>query len=331
MKMLVTGGCGFIATNFIHYIMEKYPDYEIVNLDKLSYAGNIRNLEKLRNNPRYKFIYGDICNKELVDSIVKDIDIIVHFAAESHVTRSVQDCSEFIKTNILGTQVLLEAAKKNGNKRFHHISTDEVFGTLGEEGKFSENIPYDPQNPYAASKAGSDHFVRAYYHTYGLPITISNCSNNYGPYQFPEKVVPRFITQLIEGKNITLCGEGKETRDWVHVKDHNEAVDLIIHNGKIGETYCIGANKDIRNVELAREILKNFGVGDEKISHVKNRIGQDFRYAIDSSKLRNELGWKPKVDFKEGIKETIEWYKQNPKWWKPLNLLVEENEDIITL
>jgi len=330
MKMLVTGGCGFIGTNFILYMRKKHPDYKIINLDKLNYAGNIRNLEKLRDDSKYKFVYGDICNKELVNELVKEVDVIVHFAAESHVLRSVQDCAPFIESNILGTQVLLESARKNGNKRFHHVSTDEVFGSI-ENGKFDEKSNYNPLNPYAASKAGSDHFVRMYYHTYGLPITISNCTNNYGPYQYPEKVVPLWITNLLDGKNIPVHGEGLEVRDWIYVDDHNKAVDLIIHKGKIGETYCIGGNKAIKNIELAKKILKIMNLGEDKIKFIENRKGQDFRYAMNSSKIKNELGWEPQVDFEEGLIHTINWYKQNPEWWKPLKALVESNPDIITL
>lgn len=317
MKLLVTGGCGFIGTNFILQILDKYPDYEIINLDKLTYAGNKNNLKSIKNNPRYKFVYGDICDRELVNSLVKEIDVIVHFAAESHVDRSITNADEFIKTNVLGTQILLDASLRNGKKRFHHISTDEVFGSL-KEGKFSEKTPYDPSSPYSASKAASDHLVRAYHRTFNLPITISNCSNNYGPYQFLEKLIPLFVTNLIENKKIPVYGTGKNVRDWIHVQDHNEAVDLIIHKGKIGETYCIGGDSEVENVEIAKMILKEFNKGDELIEFVEDRKGHDFRYAINFTKIKNELGWKPKHNFKQGLKKTIKWYKENESWWKPL-------------
>lgn len=318
MKLLVTGGCGFIGSNFIHYILKKYSDYEIINLDKLTYAGNKENLKNIENNPRYKFVLGDICNKALVDAIVKEVDAIVHFAAESHVDRSILKSDEFIRTNVLGTQVLLDSALRNENKRFHHISTDEVFGSLGKEGKFSEKTPYAPHSPYSASKAAADHLVRAYFDTFKLPITISNCSNNYGPYQFPEKLIPLFITNLIDDKKVPVYGKGGNIRDWIHVYDHNEAVDLILHKGKIGETYCIGGDSEISNIDITLLLLREFGKGDEMIEHVEDRKGHDFRYAIDFSKIKNELGWFPRISFDEGLKKTIEWYKNNESWWRPL-------------
>jgi dTDP-glucose 4,6-dehydratase len=318
MKLLVTGGSGFIGTNFILHILEKYPDYEIINLDKLTYAGNKENLKLVENDPRYSFVHGDICNRELVDSIMKKIDAVVHFAAESHVDRSITHSKEFVMTNVVGTHTLLDSALANGNKRFHHISTDEVFGELGTEGKFTENTPYSPRSPYSASKAASDHLVRAYYYTHKLPITISNCSNNYGPYQYPEKLLPLFITNLIDGKKVPVYGEGKNIRDWIHVKDHNEAVDLILHKGVIGETYCLGGDEEITNIDITNMILDAFGKGTEMIEYVEDRKGHDFRYAIDFSKIQRELGWKPKRNFKQGLSETINWYKENEKWWRPL-------------
>jgi len=318
MKILVTGGCGFIGTNFILHILAKYPAYEIINLDKLTYAGNKENLQSVEDNKRYTFVQGDICDRKLVDSIMKDVDAVIHFAAESHVDRSITNSQEFIMTNIVGTHTLLDSALANGGKRFHHISTDEVFGELGDSGKFTENTPYAPRSPYSASKASSDHLVRAYYHTHKLPITISNCSNNYGPYQFPEKLLPLFITNLIEGKKVPVYGAGKNIRDWIHVKDHNEAVDLILHQGKIGETYCLGGDEEIKNIDITMMILKEFGVGEEMIEYVEDRKGHDFRYAIDFSKITKELGWKPKRNFEQGLRETINWYKENEKWWKPL-------------
>ena len=330
MKLLVTGGCGFIGSNFIHYILNKYPDYQVTNLDLLTYAGNLENLKEFEGNPNYKFVKGDVGDKNLVNDLVKDVDIVVHFAAESHVDRSILNPEDFIKTNVLGTYTLLEACKNNGNKRFHHISTDEVFGSLGADEKpFDESTPYDPRSPYSASKAASDHLVRAYFHTYNLPITISNCSNNYGPYHFPEKVIPLFITNLIEGKKVPLYGDGMNVRDWLYVQDHCEAIDAIIHNGKIGETYCIGGNSEKTNKELTYKIIelmmsKDAAArggeaslrADDYIEFVKDRPGHDKRYAINFSKIKNELGWKPKVSFEEGLKKTIEWYKNNESWWK---------------
>lgn len=318
MLLLVTGGCGFIGSNFIHYILNKYENYEIINLDSLTYAGNPKNLEKWENDKRYTFVKGDICDKEIVDKLVKKVDIIVHFAAESHVDRSIVKADEFIKTNIEGTFNLLEAARRNGNKRFHHISTDEVYGELGETGKFDENTPYNPKSPYSASKAASDHIVRAYFHTYKLPVTISNCSNNYGPYQFPEKLIPLFITNLIDKRKVPVYGKGANVRDWIHVEDHNAAVDLIIHKGNIGETYCIGGDSEKKNIEITNILLKEFGFGNEMIEYVEDRKGHDFRYAIDFSKIKNELEWTPKHSFESGIKETIKWYIQNENWWRPI-------------
>ncbi|MBD3249281.1 dTDP-glucose 4,6-dehydratase [Candidatus Woesearchaeota archaeon] len=318
MKILVTGGCGFIGSNFILYMLKKYPDYSIINLDKLTYAANKENLSSVEKDPRYKFIKGDICDKELVDSLVKEVDAIVHFAAESHVDRSILHADEFIKTNVLGTQILLDAALRNNKKRFHHVSTDEVFGALGKEGKFSEKTPYDPHSPYSASKASSDHLVRAYYDTFNLPITISNCSNNYGPYQFPEKLIPLFVTNLIEGKKVPVYGEGLNVRDWIHVHDHNEGVDLILHKGKLGETYCLGGDAEMTNIAITNMLLSEFDYGNEMIEHVEDRKGHDFRYAIDFSKISKELGWQPKHNFSSGLKETIQWYKDNESWWKPL-------------
>ncbi len=325
MKLLVTGGCGFIGSNFILYILDKYPDYSIINLDKLTYAGNIENLKSIEKNPRYTFVQGDICDKDLVNDLVKKVDAIVHFAAESHVDKSILHADEFVRTNVLGTQILLDAALRNGGQRFHHISTDEVYGALGKEGKFSEKTPYDPHSPYSASKASSDHLVRAYFYTFNLPITISNCSNNYGPYQFPEKLIPLFITNLIEGKTVPVYGDGLNVRDWVHVKDHNIAVDLILHRGKVGETYCIGGDAEMTNMEITKMLISSFGLGDSSIEYVKDRKGHDFRYAINFDKLSNELGWKPKYSFEEGLRETITWYKENESWWKLLKEQIIEN------
>jgi len=316
MHILVTGGAGFIGSNFIRYILNKYPDYQITNLDALTYAGNLENLKGLEDNQNYKFVKGDICDSGLVKDLVKDVDIIVHFAAESHVDRSILDSSDFVRTNVIGTQVLLDVAKEFGT-RFHHVSTDEVFGSLGpSDSGFNESTPYDPRSPYSASKAASDHLVRAYYHTHNLSITISNCSNNYGPYMFPEKLIPLFITNLLEDKKVPLYGDGMNIRDWIHVNDHNRGVDMIIHKGKIGETYCLGGNSELTNKDLTYKILEAVGKGKEMIEYVEDRAGHDKRYAIDFSKIKNELGWEPEISFEDGLKEMVEWYKNNDEWVK---------------
>ena len=319
MKLLITGGAGFIGSNFIRYWLEKYPEDEIVNLDLLTYAGNLESLKDIENNPNYEFTKGDVCDIELVDALVKKTDLIVHFAAESHVDRSILNSADFVRTNIEGTRTLLDAAKNNGGVRFHLISTDEVFGSLGPKDKpFNEKTPYDPRSPYSASKAAADHLTRAYFHTHKLPITISNCSNNYGPYQFPEKLIPLFITNLIKGKKVPIYGTGENIRDWIHAKDHNAGVDAIIKKGKIGETYFLGAENELSNMEIAKRILNLMGESEDKIEYVKDRAGHDFRYAIDSSKSRKELGWKPEIDFEKGLAETVKWYKENEWWWSPL-------------
>lgn len=323
MKLLITGGAGFIGSNFIHYWLKNYPTDQIINLDLLTYAGNLENLCDLKNNSNYQFVKGDIADAVLVNDLVKGVDLIVHFAAESHVDRSIKNSADFIQTNVEGTRVLLEAAKSadrpNGGVRFHHISTDEVFGSLTPGApKFNERTPYDPRSPYSASKAAADHLVRAYFHTYKLPITISNCSNNYGPYQYPEKLIPLFITNLLEGKRVPLYGEGKNIRDWIQVNDHNQGVDLIIKKGRIGETYCLGGGNEKSNLEIARLILELMGQGEEMIEYVPDRPGHDFRYAIDFTKAKNDLGWEPQIDFVSGLRQTVEWYKNNEGWWRKL-------------
>lgn len=317
-RILVTGGAGFIGTNFILYMMEKHPEYKIVNLDKLTYAGNLENLKSVESNPNYSFIQGDICDRDVVKKAVEGVDAIVHFAAESHVDRSITGPSVFIETNIVGTQILLDAAKEDGI-RFHHVSTDEVFGALDLdklETKFSETTTYNPHSPYSASKASSDHLVRAYHDTYGLPITISNCSNNYGPYQFPEKVIPLFITNAMNDKPLPIYGSGKAIRDYLYVTDHCSAIDLILEKGKIGETYCIGGDAEKNGLNVAAAILSATGKPETLKTFVEDRKGHDMRYAIDHSKITAELGWKPTVNFKEGMKKTVEWYEQNKEWWK---------------
>jgi len=323
MNLLVTGGAGFIGSNFILYWLKKYSQDKILNLDKLTYAGNLENLKSIENNPNYDFVKGDIINPSLVNSLIKkyNIDTIVHFAAESHVDRSIIDPAPFIKTNVEGTYVLLEAALKNKIKRFHHISTDEVFGALplNSKKKFNEKTPYNPRSPYSASKAASDHLVRAYHITYGLPITISNCSNNYGPYHFPEKLIPLAITNIIEGKKVPIYGDGLYVRDWLYVEDHCRAIDLILYKGKVGETYFIGGlTEDIPNIEVIKKILKIMGKDESYIEYVKDRPGHDRRYAIDWSKINHELGWKPEIDFDTGLKITVDWYLKNQNWWKKI-------------
>ena len=317
MKILVTGGAGFIGSNFIRYWLNKYPDDNIVNLDALTYAGNLENLRDLEKLPNYKFIKGDICDQAVVDGAVKGVDLIVHFAAESHVDRSIINSGDFVRTNVEGTRMLLDAAKNNGGIRFHHVSTDEVFGALGmSDPAFNEKTAYDPRSPYSASKAASDHLVRAYYHTHKLPITISNCSNNYGPYQFPEKVIPLFITNLLENKKVPVYGQGKNVRDWIYVDDHNSGVEAIIKKGKIGETYCLGGASELSNLELTKIILKSMGQGEDMIEYVTDRPGHDLRYAMDFTKAKNELGWEPAMSFAAGMQKTIEWYTSNKIWWK---------------
>ena len=318
MKILVTGGAGFIGSNFIRYWLKNNPQDEIVNLDLLTYAGNLANLKDLETNSNYCFVKGDICDFSLLDNLAYDVDLIVNFAAESHVDRSIENSADFIKTNVEGTRVLLEIVKKY-NLRFHHVSTDEVFGSLEmDDEPFNEKTPYDPRSPYSASKAASDHLVRAYFHTHDLKITISNCSNNYGPYQYPEKLIPLFITNLIEGKKLPLYGDGKNIRDWIHVDDHNRGLEMIIKKGRIGETYCLGGGRELMNVEITKEILNLKGLGEEMIEYVGDRLGHDRRYGVDFTKAKNELGFEPEIDFIDGLKSTITWYEENKEWW--LNL-----------
>lgn len=323
-KLFITGGAGFIGVNFVHYWRKHHPEDFIINFDALTYAGNRESQASLECQPYYYFVQGNICDEHLLHEIFTGVyecipkpDIIVHFAAESHVDRSIEDPYAFVKTNVLGTQNLLDVALKYGKIRFHHVSTDEVFGSLGpNDPPFNESTPYAPRSPYAASKAGSDHLVRAYHETYGLPITISNCSNNYGPYQFPEKLIALAITNLMAGKKVPVYGEGLNIRDWLYVEDHCRALEQVILKGKIGETYCIGGESERTNLEVIREILKNFGKDESWIQYVPDRLGHDFRYAMDISKMRKELGWKPEVGFEEGIKKTVEWYRNHENWGK---------------
>ncbi len=319
MKYLVTGGAGFMGSNFIKYLLKKYRDCEVINLDKLTYSGNLDNLKEIEQDKRYRFVRGDITDKELVEKLVRNVDIIVNFAAETHVDRSIADPTEFLRTNVFGTYVLLEAARKF-EKRIHQISTDEVFGALrlDSEKKFNENSPYNPRSPYSASKAAADHLVNAYFHTYSVKATLSNSVNNYGPYQFPEKFIPLCITNLIEGKKVPLYGDGLYVRDWIFVDDHSSAVDLILQKGKLGERYCIGAECEKKNIDVVKRILKEFGLGEERIEFVKDRPGHDRKYAINPEKIKTELGWWPVYNFEKGIIETIKWYKKNKEWWLKL-------------
>jgi len=319
MKLLVTGGAGFIGSNFILYWLKNHPDDLVVNFDKLTYAGNLENLKSIEDNPNYKFIKGDICNVENVRSALEGVDTVVHFAAESHVDRSIMDPEQFVLTNVLGTQILLEESMQAKIKKFHHISTDEVFGALELDSayKFKEDTRYDPHSPYSASKAASDHLVRAYHDTYGLPITITNCSNNFGPYQFPEKMIPLAISNLLEDKKVPVYGDGQYVRDWLYVEDHCRAIELVLEKGKIGETYCVGGMAaDISNLDVVKKIIKLLGKDEDMIEFVKDRPGHDRRYAVDFSKIKNELGWEPMHSFDEWIEKTVSWYKENEDWWK---------------
>jgi len=327
MKILVTGGAGFIGSNFIRFWLKKYTEDKIINLDKLTYAGHIESTKDFKDNSNYTFVKGDISDREVVKKVMTGIDIVVHFAAESHVDRSVLGPSIFIKTNIEGTQILLDEAVKQKVKKFHHVSSDEVFGSLDLDSidKFNENTIYNPRSPYSASKAGSDHLVRSYFYTYDLPITITNCSNNFGPYQDPEKFISRMITDLINNDEIKIYGDGLNVRDWLYVDDHVNAIDLVIQKGKVGQTYLVGGmSKDISNNEVAKMLLEIFGQSESKIKFVKDRPGHDRRYAVDWSKIHKELGWKPNHNFMDSLLKTINWYKLNDSWWRPLKQKSEE-------
>ena len=317
MKLLITGGAGFIGSNFIHHWIKNHPQDQVVNLDALTYAGHLESLKDIEGNSNYQFVKGDIGNTSDVEKAIQGVDVVVHFAAESHVDRSIVDPSPFVKTNVEGTGVLLASALKHKVKRFHHISTDEIFGQLGpDDPPFTESSSYRPRSPYAATKAASDLLVIAYHHTYGLPITITNCGNNFGPYQDPEKLIPRFITNLSEGEKVPLMGEGENIRDWIFVYDDCSAIETVLLHGQVGETYCIGGDQQ-RNIEVTRKILKAMGKDESWIDRVPDRLGHDFRYALDDSKLRN-LGWKQEYNFDQGLEETVKWYKENEWWWKPL-------------
>lgn len=325
--LLVTGGAGFIGSNFIHYWLKRYPQDKVINFDALTYAGNVANVRDISDQSNYVFVEGNICDAELVNQVMAGVDWVVHFAAETHVDRSILDPSVFLQTNVIGTQVLLEAALRHQVKRFHHISTDEVFGSLDldSQEKFTEHTSYDPRSPYSASKAGSDHLVRAYGETYGLPFTLTNCSNNYGEYHFPEKLFPLAITNLIEGKKVPVYGDGLNVRDWLYVQDHCAAIDRVLTDGKEGSTYLVGGLVgDISNLDVVKLIITLMGRSESEIEFVKDRAGHDRRYAVDWSKIKTELGWEPTVTLEEGLQRTIEWYQTHREWWQPLR---DRNQD----
>jgi len=322
-NILVTGGAGFIGSNFINYILDKRDDYNIINLDKLTYAGNLENLIPSEKKKNYHFIKGDITDFELVNNIFEKYKIkyVVHFAAESHVDRSILGSEIFYRTNVMGTNVLLEVARKFEVERFLQISTDEVYGSLGSEGYFTERTPLSPNSPYSSSKAAADMMVMAFYHTYGMPVLITRCSNNYGPYQFPEKLIPLMIINSINNKKLPVYGDGLYVRDWIYVIDHNKAVELVFEKGKVGEVYNIGASNEMPNIKIIKLILSHLKKGEDLIEYVKDRPGHDRRYAIDSSKIKSKLGWAPSFTFEHAIAETIDWYLKNEKWWKELFLV----------
>lgn len=316
MKLLVTGGAGFIGSNFVLYMLGQHPDYQIVNVDALTYAGNLENLKSVEGNPNHIFVKADITDAKAMDELIgQGVDVIVNFAAESHVDRSILEPDIFVKTNVLGTQVLLDASKKYGVAKYVQVSTDEVYGTLGETGLFSETTPLAPNSPYSASKAGGDLLVRAYHETFGLPVNITRCSNNYGPYQFPEKLIPLMISKALADEPLPVYGDGLNIRDWLYVEDHCSAIDLVIHQGRNGEVYNIGGNNERTNLQIVRTILAELGKLESLITFVKDRPGHDRRYGIDPTKTMKELGWKPKHSFETGIEETIRWYLDNKYWW----------------
>ena len=323
MKILVTGGAGFIGGNFVHHMVNKYPDYEIVNLDLLTYAGNLETLKPVEDKPNYKFVKGDIADREFImDLFEKEkFDIVVNFAAESHVDRSIENPSIFVRTNVEGTVVLLDAAKKYGVKRYHQVSTDEVYGDLPLDRPdlfFTEKTPLHTSSPYSSSKASADLFVLAYHRTFGLPVTISRCSNNYGPYHFPEKLIPLMISRALADEELPVYGKGENVRDWLYVEDHCRAIDLIIHKGRVGEVYNVGGHNEMTNIDIVKIICKELGKPESLITYVADRKGHDMRYAIDPTKIHSELGWLPETKFADGIKKTIQWYLDNREWWETI-------------
>ncbi len=317
-NILVTGGAGFIGSNFINYVLNEHDDYKIINLDKLTYAGNLENLVQCEDNPHFVFIKGDINNSELVSYLFEQygINYVINFAAESHVDRSILGSEIFYRTNVLGTNVLLEISKKFGVEKFLQVSTDEVYGSLGKDGLFTEKTPLSPNSPYSSSKAAADMMALSFYHTYGMPVVVTRCSNNYGPYQFPEKLIPLMILNSLSGKKLPVYGDGMNVRDWIFVDDHNRAIDLVFQKGKTGEVYNIGASNEMPNIEIVKLILNYLNKSESMIEYVKDRPGHDRRYAIDSTKIQNELGWRPSFTFEDAIEKTIDWYLQNETWWQ---------------
>ena len=317
-KVLVTGGAGFIGANFVRLLNEKHSDWEMVVVDLLTYAGNIANLDKFMDNDNFTFIKADICDAAKMDEVMVGIDYVINFAAESHVDRSILSAADFIRTNIEGTRVLLDASMKHNIKKFLQVSTDEVYGSLGAEGFFREDTPLSPNSPYSASKASADMLVSAYHHTFGAPVLITRCSNNYGPFQFPEKLIPLFVTNLTEDKKVPVYGDGKQVRDWIYVDDHCEAVLAVLEKGEFGQVYNIGGGNELFNIDLTKMIIEQLGKDESLIEYVTDRPGHDRRYAIDCKKINNELGWSPKMDFKKGLKKTIQWYLDNEPWWRAI-------------
>jgi dTDP-glucose 4,6-dehydratase len=317
--LLVTGGAGFIGSNFIHYIMNKYPEYKIINLDKLTYAGNLENLRDIENSENYRFIRGDICDRQVIEELFSNnkIDAVINFAAESHVDRSIKDPGVFIQTDVYGTFILLEALTRYKAGVFLQISTDEVYGSI-TDGSFKETDPFMPNSPYAASKAGAEMIVRSFYKTYATPVLITRTSNNFGPFQFPEKIIPLFVTNLIDGIKVPLYGDGMNVRDWIYVMDNCRALDLVLHKGKIGDAYNIGGGNEKPNVWITKTMLKLLGKPESMIQPVADRLGHDRRYSVDCTKIENELGWRPETDFEEALEKTVKWYLNNEKWWRPL-------------
>jgi dTDP-glucose 4,6-dehydratase len=320
MNILVTGGAGFIGSNFILYMAERYPGYRIVNIDALTYAGNLENLDAVKDASNYKFVLGSVTDAALIERLLEEesIEVVVHFAAESHVDRSIADPGVFVKTNVSGTQVLLDAARKRNVKKFVQISTDEVYGSLGESGLFTETTPLSPRSPYSASKAGADLLVLAYHETYGMNVNITRCSNNYGPFHFPEKLIPLIITNALHDLPLPVYGDGLHIRDWLYVEDHCRAIDLVVHHGVSGEVYNIGGNNELTNIEIVKTVLKELGKLETLIRYVPDRPGHDRRYGIDASKIRRELHWKPEYDLETGLRKTIQWYIDNEAWWQQI-------------
>jgi dTDP-glucose 4,6-dehydratase len=316
--ILVTGGAGFIGSCFVRNELKKHPDYKIINLDALTYCGNIENLKDIENNPNYTFVHGNICDRKLVPQLVENVDMIVNFAAESHVDNSIKHPEIFVETNVQGTLNLLQAAKQFKIEKYLQVSTDEVYGTLGKTGYFTETTPLSPNSPYSASKASADMLVRAYFETYKTPVLITRCSNNYGPYQYPEKLIPFFISQLLKGEKVPVYGDGLNVRDWLYVYDHCEAIDTVLHKGRVGEVYNVGGHNEKTNMEITNLILDAMGKDESSIKYVEDRLGHDRRYAICNDKIQSELGWKPSVTFEEGIKLTIDWYLNNQEWMKSI-------------